>query len=326
MAPTTRGAARVLTAVLEESLGNVDESTFVRRGERFRRAPSMFINSVTNYMLVGTATATKRQVDDVATATSAANIAVPPKPQVQRAELGRRRSAPTPRTRVTRSVAAPSKATRVRRAPVTPRATKRKSDGAQGVEPAKRLRSAKNAVVDTLMTTAAEAGLEVEVVDEALGPIEEYAEKEDPMDGDFEPETPLTTAPEVGLEAEVVDGVLDPIEGYIEEEDPKDGDFEPETPSVPLSVPALALQVVEKPLTARTLRVKKNGNPKPTIGITVHTSPLGPQAFSTATARRPATTRRSGPLVPPGPVTRPKPEGYPLVWAEVRLFHLSKGS
>ena len=323
MAPTTRRAAKVLTAVLEESLGNVDQSNFVRRGERFRRAPSMFINSVTNNALVGTATATARQsASNVATVASATNIAVPPNPPARGAGLGRRRSAPAPGTRAIRNVVAPSRATRARRASATPRITKRKSDEVQEKEPTKRLRSAQNAVLETPMTTVSEVGLEMEVVEEELGPAAESAEKEDPKDGDFEPATPLTTAPEVGLDVEIADKVLDPIEEYTEREDPQDGDFEPETSSLLLPAPALALQIAKKPRIARTPRGKKIDDPTPVVGIADQASVSGPPAVSPVTARRPATTRRSGPLVPPGVVARPKPDGTPLVWAEVRFFFI----
>ena len=325
MAPTTRRAAKVLTAVLEESLGNVDQSTFVRRGERFRRAPSMFINSVTNNALVGTVTATARQsASNVATVASATNIAVPPNPPARGAGLGRRRSAPAPGTRATRNVVAPSRATRARRASATPRVTKRKSDEVQEKEPTKRLRSAQNAVLETPMTTVSEVGLEMEVVEEELGPAAESAEKEDPKDGDFEPGTPLITAPEAGLGVETVGEVLNPMEQYNEKEDLMDRDFEPETPSVSLPAPALGLHSVDKPLITRTLRVRKNDKPKPATGPSNQASPSGPPAVSPATAKRPATTRRPGPLVSPGVITRPKPEGIPLVWAEVRLALTTK--
>ena len=238
----------------------------------------MFINSVTNFAPVGTATATARQTARPATTSTVAQTS-----PTQGVKTGRRRSAPVPRTRVTRASAAKSKVTRARRASATPRATKRKSEAAQDAEPSKRLRSAKNAVLDPPMTTAPEVSPEVEVVDEALGSAEASGS----------------------------------VEEHVEKEDPKDGDFEPDTPSVSLSAPALAPQIVKKQHLARTLRVKKNNNPMLSVGDIDSTTSSGSAAASPVTARRPAAARRPGPVVAPAAIRRPEPEGNPLVWAEV---------
>ena len=287
MAPSTRSAAKVLTAVLDESLGNVDPSTFVRRGERYRRAPDLFVNSVTNYALAGTVTATENDISEAILPTDDTTLST-----AEHQEIGNAapHATPTPKTRAPRKVGVAAKAAPARKTSLVPKVTKRKTATARQKLPAKRQRLSDIQVSKAASSGDQEAEGSEERMEDAADTAIEQVENDDPQDGDFQPDFAVdktavsTSAPPSVRKPRITRTPKAPKAPKTDVATIPSGSASKQTVSGPSTGPSAA------PSTGRVVRAKR-------------------AARRVGTA---AGSKASAPIV-----VRPEPDGAPLVWAEV---------
>ena len=293
MAPSTRSAAKVLTAVLDESLGNVDPSTFVRRGERYRRAPDLFINSVTNHALAVTVTAaaniTANDTSEAILTTEDTTLSTAEHQGISNAAPD---ATPTPKTRAPRKASTGSKAVSARKTSLVPKVTKRKTATAQQKLPAKRQRLSGAQVSEAAPSGEQETEDGEERMEDAADMAIEHVENDDPQDGDFQPDSAAdatatsTSAPPSARKPRTHRTPKAPKAPKTDVATIPSGSASRQTVSGPSTGPSAG------PSTGRVVRAKRTAR---RVGTAVN-------------------SKASAPII-----VRPEPDGAPLVWAEVHI-------
>ena len=289
MAPSTRSAAKVLTAVLDESLGNVDPSTFVRRGERYRRAPDLFINSVTNHALAGIVTATANDTSEASLTTDATTLSTAEHQGIGNAAPD---ATPIPKTRAPRKVGVAAKAAPARKTSLLPKVTKRKPVTVQQELPIKRQRLSDIQVSEAASSGDQEAEGGEKRMEDAADTAIEQVENDDPQDGDFQPDFAVDkTAVATSAPRSV---------------------RKPRTPRTPKAPKAPKTDVATIPSGSASKQTVSGPSTGPSAAPST-----GPVVRAKRTVRRVGTAAASKASAPI--IVRPEPDGAPLVWAEVHI-------